>query len=124
MDLKIGPTGSGGLILNYKNGTALITGSTRTSNPNKILEPFFNKIHEGVLKLELKSVIVDIRNLAFLNSSGIKEVVNWILKLEKLPDNKRYIIKFVYNPDIKWQETFVSSMINLNSNYVAKSCSI
>ena len=45
----------------------------------------------------------DFVDLKFMNSSGIKEVVNWIMKLNLTPPEKKYKIKIKYNDNITWQ---------------------
>ncbi len=120
MSIMMNPSGGHGIIMELKNDTVVITGSTKTSYPSTIMTPFFEELHGKLLEAGEKSIKIDIRQLGFLNSAGIKEIVNWILKLEKIPEIKKYKIIFVYDPEISWQESFVSSMVYLNKDMISK----
>jgi hypothetical protein len=114
------PRGGHGIIMELKDNTVIIVGSTKTSYPSTIMAPFFEELHNKMIEAGEKLIRVDIVNLEFLNSAGIKEIVNWILKLDKLPYNKKYSITLVYNPEVSWHESFVSSMVYLNKELVSK----
>ena len=109
-----------GIAMKIKNGIIDISGNIKCSNPNKIMEPFINEVHNNIIKNEIKSIKIDIRGLFYLNSSGIKQMVNWVLRLEQLSNSQKYIITFLYNPDITWQETFISSLVCLNTDFIKK----
>jgi hypothetical protein len=51
----------------------------------------------------LPEVKVDVTGLAFLNSSGIKEFLSWILRRNRIPPDKKYRINFLFNPAVAWQ---------------------
>lgn len=114
------PVDSDGIVMYVENNRIFISGNIKCSNPNSIMEPFINEVHNSILENDIKSIKVDLKNLEYLNSSGIKEIVNWVTKLEILEDTKKYMITFYYNPEISWQETFVSSMVYLNQDFVTK----
>jgi hypothetical protein len=56
-----------------------------------------------VLGEGLLEVRVDVTSLAFLNSSGIKEFLSWILRRNRLPAEKKYKINFIFDPAVAWQ---------------------
>ncbi len=117
----IGPISSSGMFLETKNGEVIISGQTKTSNPGKLMQPFFDDVQDLILKNNINEIKVNIKDLSYLNSSGIKEFANWILKLDALPESRKYTITFVYDPEVKWQETFVSTISCLNQEFIKKS---
>ena len=53
-----------------------------------ILDPLFDNVHKGAIASGLKVVEFDLRELAFLNSSGIKAIAKWIMNLSTSPADK------------------------------------
>ncbi|MBN2535531.1 MAG: hypothetical protein JXB88_21815 [Spirochaetales bacterium] len=98
-------------VLDNPNGiTVKFTGDIDMEDPSIILDPLFEKVHDGVLENNYKEVIADFRELNFLNSSGIKAVAKWIMKLSEVDDTQKYIIKIVHNKDITWQVTSLPTL--------------
>ena len=98
-------------VLDNPNGvTVKFTGDIDMEDPSIILDPLFEKVHDGVLENNYKEVMADFRELNFLNSSGIKAVAKWIMKLSEVDDNQKYIIKIVHNKDITWQVTSLPTL--------------
>jgi hypothetical protein len=93
----------GGIIIKF-------IGDIDMEDPSIILDPLFEKLHGGVLQNNFREVIADFRDLNFLNSSGIKAVAKWIMKLSEVDDNQKYIIKIVHNKDITWQVTSLPTL--------------
>jgi hypothetical protein len=48
-------------------------------------------------------VVVDFRQLEFMNSSCFKAFVTWLQHLLDLPPERRYLIRFVSDPKRHWQ---------------------
>jgi hypothetical protein len=118
MGLNIYSVNESGVSMNFEGETVTISGSIDCLDPGTFMSPFLNDAHEYVLKEEMNSVSVDILNLNFLNSSGIKEFVNWIMKLEFLEEEKKYEIKFLCNHEYLWQEPSIRTLAFLNPDYV------
>ena len=68
----------------------------------------------------VKDIIVDITNLRFLNSAGIRELVDWVMKLNSLTEDEKYKIKFLCSSEHKWQESSISTLIYLNPEFTSK----
>ena len=49
-------------------------GDIDMEDPAPILDPFFEKVHQGMVSKKLPFVVADFQGLTFLNSSGIKAV--------------------------------------------------
>ena len=84
-------------VLDNPNGVTIkFIGDIDMEDPSIILDPLFEKVHNGVLENSYKEVMADFRELNFLNSSGIKAVAKWIMKLSEVDDIQKYIIKIVH----------------------------
>ena len=86
------------------------TGDIDMEDPGIILDPFFDKVHQGIVSLKLKEIQANFCGLNFLNSSGIKSVAKWIMKLTELTDENKYLIKIIHNKDITWQVTSLPTL--------------
>jgi hypothetical protein len=85
-------------------------GDVDMQDPSVVLDPLFDKIHSGCVSAGIKEVDLDFRQLNFLNSSGIKAIAKWIMKLGELPAEKKYVIKIVHNKNITWQVTSLPTL--------------
>jgi hypothetical protein len=90
-------------------GVAFV-GDVDMQDPGEILDPLFDKIHGGCVSKGIKQVDLDFTQLTFLNSSGIKAIAKWIMKLADLSDDKKYLIRIRHNKDITWQVTSLPTL--------------
>ena len=87
-----------------------IVGEIDMQDPSVVLDPLFARIHKGVMDAGLKTVDFDLRQLTFLNSSGIKAIAKWIMSLAIAPADKKYVIKIIQNKAISWQTTSLPTL--------------
>jgi hypothetical protein len=85
-------------------------GDIDMEDPGMLLDPFFEQVHQGAVSKNLKEVAADFTGLNFLNSSGIKSVAKWIMKLGDLSSDSKYLIKIIHNKDITWQVTSLPTL--------------
>lgn len=85
-------------------------GDIDMEDPSVILDPLFEKVHSGVVQNKITEVIANFKELNFLNSSGIKAVAKWIMKLAMLPPDKKYNIRIQHNKAITWQVTSLPTL--------------
>ena len=85
-------------------------GDIDMQDPGEILDPIFDKIHNGCMAQGIKEVDLDFKKLSFLNSSGIKAIAKWIMKLADLAEDKKYVIKILHNREITWQATSLPTL--------------
>jgi hypothetical protein len=102
MEIEVGDDGPD-ILIKFK-------GDIDMEDPGIVLDPFFNRLHEGMINQNIKEVKADFNELNFLNSSGIKAVAKWIMKLTELDKAKRYSIRILYNRDITWQVTSLPTL--------------
>ena len=110
MDLNIEPFLDEDVTIEVDKTMVVINGTIEYTDPTESLEPYFNRIHANALKNQIKQVIIDLTNLNYINSSGITIFVKWIINLQHLPDDKKYTLKFICNPDHKWQKQSISML--------------
>lgn len=114
------PVNYKGIVLEVKDDYVCLSGNIGVEHPGKFMEAFFIEVHDAFIKAGVKEVRVDIKNLKFLNSSGIKEIVKWVLNIDQMSDETKYSLTILYNSDILWQEACISSIVNLNPNLIKK----
>jgi hypothetical protein len=85
-------------------------GDIDMEDPSILLDPLFEKIHSGMVSKKIPEITADFRALNFLNSSGIKAIAKWIMKLAMLPADQKYVIKIAHNKAITWQVTSLPTL--------------
>jgi len=90
-----------------------ITGAVEMRDPGEILTPYWNKIDEKALERSLRVVEVDLRDLSFMNSSGILTLVRWITKAKGHAAGKSYQLVLQYDRNVTWQRTSIPTLAKL-----------
>jgi len=98
------------LLDNSEGLTVKFVGDIDMEDPSVILDPFFEKVHQGMVAHKIPFVVADFHGLTFLNSSGIKAVAKWIMKLAMLPPDQKYVIRIAHNKAITWQVTSLPTL--------------
>ncbi|HOV14443.1 MAG TPA: SiaC family regulatory phosphoprotein, partial [Spirochaetota bacterium] len=118
--IKLITVSESNVILRAEGDIVSISGNIECEKPDKFMTPFFNEVHNEILLKGMKEIKLDIRKLGFLNSSGIKELVDWINKLNDLNDNEKYVITVLTNPDYLWQESSITTLGYLNPQFIKR----
>jgi len=90
--------------------TALFEGEIDMQNPSDFLNPFF----EDIASQMTKTVRLDFTLLEYLNSSGIKCIVSFVLSR---PDNSQVI--FVVDNNKSWQKTSFEVIQSLDEENIS-----
>ncbi|MDB5097170.1 MAG: hypothetical protein JWM80_1591 [Cyanobacteria bacterium RYN_339] len=87
------------------DGAALLgfSGSIEHRNPGTFLDPLLADLHAQMVKGRISALTADFSGLKFLNSSGIKSLLMWVMWVRDMPARDRYTMEFVYSNDILWQ---------------------
>jgi hypothetical protein len=80
-----------------------LVGTIEHFNPGTFLDPFFAALDAHMLACRAPALVVDFTRLAFLNSSGIKSLIRWVMRVAGLPTAERYALRFDYTSAITWQ---------------------
>lgn len=67
------------------------------------LSPLLLQLHEQVVDAKQRLVVVDFRDLYFMNSSCFKTIITWISWVQKLDGAAIYTVQFISNPNLHWQ---------------------
>ncbi len=97
--------------LTYENGVIKITGKLSIMlEEYEGIEEFFEKI----VKSQPAALTLDIRDLEYLNSSGIKTIcVNLLLEADEIDD---FRMKILCSKQYTWQEETIPTFEDLISN--------
>jgi hypothetical protein len=60
-------------------------------------------VHKAARTAPTNVVLVDLRNLEFMNSSCFKKFVSWLGRVQELAKDKQYMIRFISDPHMHWQ---------------------
>lgn len=100
--VDVSDSGSGGKIQ--------FIGDIDMEDPSKILDPFFDQVHQSAVSGDVTEVEADFTKLNFLNSSGIKAIAKWIMKLAAVSGDEKYTIHILYDKAVTWQETSLPTL--------------
>ena len=67
------------------------------------LDGLLPRLHDRALETSTREVVIDMRELEFMNSSCFKSFVTWISALSELEPEKQYKIKLQSKPELHWQ---------------------
>jgi hypothetical protein len=116
--LDVGTITQGNVILSAKDETIVLSGSIDMVRSDEFLKPFFETVTHNILKHKLKAVKVNVKELMYINSSGIKEISAWILMQKDLADDQKFKIIFQCDLTKEWQERTFTVMVWLNQEAV------
>jgi anti-anti-sigma factor len=74
------------------------------------LDHYVAAMHEEACRVGASKVVVDFRELEFMNSSSFKVFVTWLSQVQELPADKQYRIHFVSNPSMHWQRRSLAAL--------------
>lgn len=81
-----------------------------------LLDEFFADVfaaHPGC-----RTVVVDVRQLEYMNSSSFKSLLTWLVRVLELPEPKRHTIRFLSNPRYHWQRRSLHSLVSMGGDLV------
>jgi hypothetical protein len=67
------------------------------------LDVFLDAADRQSIAAGVKEVVVDFRELVFMNSSCLKALVTWLGRVQDRPADKRYAVRFLKEPAAHWQ---------------------
>jgi hypothetical protein len=104
--IKVMDGRDGGLVLKF-------SGTIDHVNPGEFIDPLLDQVHSQVMEKRIPQVEADFTELGFLNSSGIKSLIKWVMKQTTLSEDRRYPIRFVYSSKVTWQQTSLKAITHL-----------
>lgn len=95
----------------------VMSGAVEMRDPGEVLNPFWARVDEEARKRKVQRVEVDLRDLNFMNSSGILTLVRWITRA-KSHGSDRYQMVLQYDRNVTWQRTSIPTLAKLAPNVV------
>jgi hypothetical protein len=86
-----------------------MTGSAETPAMGS-LQGLFNGVHAEMLRQGLPKVVVDLRELEFMNSSCFKTFVSWLAEVQETDSAKRYHVHFLSDTKKHWQKKSLNAL--------------
>lgn len=83
------------------------------------LDRFINSVHDEAVRVSAEEVVVDLRQLEFMNSSCLKTFVRWISTVQNLATGTGYRITFLSSPAMYWQRRSLHALACLATNLVS-----
>ena len=77
---------------------------------NTILDGFLQAADRQAVAAGVKEIVVDFRELEFMNSSCLKALVTWLRRAREHAPEQRYAIRFVHEPQAHWQMRSFSAL--------------
>lgn len=74
------------------------------------LERYMRKLHDEAVRLTANKVVIDLRELEFMNSSCFKIFVSWLAQVRDLPPAQQYRIHLLSNPNLLWQRRSLAAL--------------
>ena len=96
----------------------VLSGEIDMRDPTIDVLPYLLKIHDEVINQGITNVKADFINLTFMNSSGLQTMINWIMKLNDVPEENRYKINVIYNSEITWQASSLPVLQRLLPDFI------
>lgn len=106
--------------LDYDNDVLCLTLSGDIDMRDTSIEflPFLLKIHDSLVQNNVQKLKLNLLNLTFMNSNGIKSIINWIMKVTELPEKIQYRVYISANTDIAWQESTLPVLQKLFPDFI------
>jgi len=106
-------------IENDKDGLCLIlSGDIDMRDTSIEFLPYLLKVHNTLVQNKIRKIRLNLVELTFMNSNGIKSMINWIMKLTELPENIQYRIHISANTDIAWQDSTLPVLRKLFPDFI------
>ena len=94
-------------------------GAVEMRDPGELLNPYWNGLDEAARAQKFKRVEVDLRDVNFMNSSGILTLVRWITRAKSHPPDSAYTLVLQYDRNVTWQRTSIPTLAKLAPKIVA-----
>jgi hypothetical protein len=111
------PSQSGDQITVKAVGNADMTVTTK-------LGPYLDKLHSEALRLGIKRMTFDIRELYFLTSGCLKCFATMLATVAQLDASQRYSVRFLANSNLHWQRRSLEALRCVAQNVIVIETSV
>lgn len=96
----------------------VMSGAVEMRDPGELLTPYWSGIDEEARRRAVRRVELDLRDLSFMNSSGILTLVRWITKAKTHAPDSSYQLVLQYDRNVTWQRTSIPTLAKLAPSLV------
>ena len=82
------------------------------------LRDLLARMHAEVVRVSAREVQIDLRDLEFMNAACMKLFVIWVSDILESPHDQRYRLRFLSNPEVRWQRRSLMALQCLTSELV------
>ena len=90
----------------------MLAGAVEMREPGDLLNPYWIKLDEETRRLGIRQVEIDLRDLSFMNSSGLLTLVRWITRA-KSHTADAYRMVLTYDRNVTWQRASIPTLAKL-----------
>ena len=76
-----------------------------------LFDGFLEAVDRESVAAGVKEVVVDFRQLMFMNSACLKSLVTWLRRVQERPPERQYAICFRQDPEAHWQIRSFSALV-------------
>src|SRR5262245_1932695 len=76
-----------------------------------LFDTFLEAVDRESVAAGVKEVVVDFRELMFMNSACLKSLVTWLRRVQERPPERQYAIRFLQEPEAHWQIRSFSALV-------------
>lgn len=91
------------------NWTIQFQGTLDVNDASGKVQPELLKLHDTLVSERVRNVRIEIQDVDYMNSSGLKGFMAWFLRAEQLGDS-HYRIEVIYDADRSWQAVSLTPM--------------
>jgi len=103
---------------NTENITLVLSGDIDMRDTSLEFLPYLLQVHNTLIQNNIKTIKLNLMNLTFMNSNGIKSLINWIMKLSEIPEQMQYKVYITANNNIAWQESTLPVLRKLFPDFI------
>lgn len=75
-----------------------------------VFEQFLASLHEAAQSAKAKEITLDVRDVAFMNSSSFTKLITWINRVKELAVDTQYRIRIRSNQNVLWQRRSLQAL--------------
>ena len=93
-------------------------GKVDIQNPDEVLLPVLLRLDKDFVASQVREVDFDIKELEFINSSGIKVVLQMVMSIVNRHESQQYKINFYHDPASSYQKKSFNAITFLAPNLI------
>lgn len=90
-----------------------VIGAVEMRDPGEVLTPYWTGLDEEARRRGIRRVELDVKDLNYMNSSGILTLVRWITRAKAHEAADAYQLIVIYDGNVTWQRTSIPTLAKL-----------